>query len=217
MTATERHSQHNWDPHLTPPTCQAPGPLTLEKKSANSLTLQNVHKATTACSPMHAGTAAAWEITQAKGAPSSLELQRAHTPLYITPTNHSRHTYSRYFTTEWTLATWDLVVPRMLKICVNAPTYNRQQTSKRVCNWPCAGPTIHELSLLWCSSSTQKNNKWRVIANASISPISSEDFSLRYTSIDYAVRLLFDLGTGAQMAKVDLKAAFRMIPVRKQN
>ena len=56
-----------WDPHLTPPTCQAPGPptLTLEKKSANSLTLQNVQKATTACSPMHAGTAAAWEITQA--------------------------------------------------------------------------------------------------------------------------------------------------------
>ena len=53
----------------------------MEMKSANDLTLQNVQNPTTACSPMHAGTAAAWEITQAKGAPSSLELQRAHTPL----------------------------------------------------------------------------------------------------------------------------------------
>lgn len=47
--------------------------------------------------------------------------------------------------------------------------------------------------------------------------ISSEDFSLCYASVDDAVRLLLALRTGAQMAKVDLKAAFRMIPVRKQD
>ena len=47
--------------------------------------------------------------------------------------------------------------------------------------------------------------------------IFSEDFSLHYTSVDDAVRLLFTLGTGVQMAKVDLKATFRMIPVRKQD
>ena len=33
------------------------------------------------CSPTYAGTVTAWEITQVTGAPSILELQRAHTPL----------------------------------------------------------------------------------------------------------------------------------------
>ena len=63
---------------------------TLIRKSVNSLTLQNVQKATTACSPMHAGTAAAWEIIQVKGAPSGLELQRAHTPLQHSSTSPQR-------------------------------------------------------------------------------------------------------------------------------
>ena len=34
---------------------------------------------------------------------------------------------------------------------------------------------------------------------------------------DDAVKLLLSLGKGARMAKVDLKSAFRMIPVRKQD
>ena len=47
--------------------------------------------------------------------------------------------------------------------------------------------------------------------------ISRDDFSLHYASIDDAVRLFLFLGAGARMAKVDLKAAFRMIPVKKQD
>ena len=43
--------------------------------------------------------------------------------------------------------------------------------------------------------------------------ISKEEFSLRYASIDDATRMLSALGKGALMAKVDLKSAFRMVPV----
>ena len=47
--------------------------------------------------------------------------------------------------------------------------------------------------------------------------ISRNAFSLHYTSTDDAVKLLLSLGKGARMAKVDLKSAFRMVPVRKQD
>ena len=43
--------------------------------------------------------------------------------------------------------------------------------------------------------------------------ISKEEFYLRYASIDDATRMLAALGKGALMAKVDLKSAFRMVPV----
>eukprot|EP00731_Ephydatia_muelleri_P003217 Em0001g3217a len=42
---------------------------------------------------------------------------------------------------------------------------------------------------------------------------SLEEFSLHYSSVDDAVGLLCTYGTGAIMAKIDLKSAFRMVPV----
>ena len=70
----------------------------------------------------------------------------------------------------------------------------------------------------------KKNNKWRMImhlsapAGSSINDfISKDDFSLHYTSIDDAVKILLSLGRGARMAKVDLKSAFRMVPVRRED
>ena len=48
----------------------------------------------------------------------------------------------------------------------------------------------------------------------SIMTILKEEFSLRYASIDDATCMLSALGKGALMAKVDLKSAFRMVPVR---
>ena len=47
--------------------------------------------------------------------------------------------------------------------------------------------------------------------------ISKDDFSLHYTSIDDAAKILLSLGRGARMTKVDLKSAFRMIPVCKED
>ena len=47
--------------------------------------------------------------------------------------------------------------------------------------------------------------------------IPKDDFSLQYTSIDDAVKILLSLGWGARMAKVDLQLAFRMVSVRKED
>ena len=40
-----------------------------------------------------------------------------------------------------------------------------------------------------------------------------DEFSLHYSSVDDAVAILLHLGKGALMVKIDLKSAFRMIPV----
>lgn len=47
--------------------------------------------------------------------------------------------------------------------------------------------------------------------------ISKEELSLHYASIDDATRMLSALGRGALIAKVDLKSAFRMVPVQRQD
>ncbi len=83
------------------------------------------------------------------------------------------------------------------------------------------------LPLLRCSGLgvvPKKAHKWRMIMHlsaptgASINDfIPGESYSLQYSSVDDAVRLLLSLGEGALMAKVDLHAAFRMIPVRQQD
>ena len=70
----------------------------------------------------------------------------------------------------------------------------------------------------------KKGNKWRMILHlsaptgASINDhIPKAPFSLQYTSVDDAVRMLVAHGPGALMAKADLKSAFRMIPVRQRD
>ena len=70
----------------------------------------------------------------------------------------------------------------------------------------------------------KKNGKWRMIHHLSAplglsvnDHIPKEPYSLQYSSVDDAVHLLCSLGKGARMAKVDLKSAFRIIPVRKQD
>jgi hypothetical protein len=70
----------------------------------------------------------------------------------------------------------------------------------------------------------KKNGKWRMIhhlsapAGQSINDgISKDDFSLHYSSVDDATSILHKLGKGALLAKVDLKSAFRMVPVRRED
>ena len=62
--------------------------------------------------------------------------------------------------------------------------------------------------------------KWRLItdlsspAEASVNEgIDPELCSLKYTSVDAGVRLLITLGRGALMAKLDLRSAYRLVPV----
>ena len=45
--------------------------------------------------------------------------------------------------------------------------------------------------------------------------IPREEYSLYYATVDDAIGHILTLGVGALMAMVDLKAAFRMIPVRQ--
>ena len=47
--------------------------------------------------------------------------------------------------------------------------------------------------------------------------INKEEYSLHYASVDDAVHSLLTLGPGAMMVKVDLKSAFRMVPVHPTN
>ncbi|KAL5463980.1 hypothetical protein EMCRGX_G032933 [Ephydatia muelleri] len=67
----------------------------------------------------------------------------------------------------------------------------------------------------------KKNGKWRVILHLSAPEgrsindfIAKEEFSIHYSTIDDAVALLSRFSKGARMAKVDLKSAFRMVPIQ---
>ena len=66
----------------------------------------------------------------------------------------------------------------------------------------------------------KKDGSWRIIMDLS-SPrgssindfISKEDYTLHYATFDQALALVSSFGTGALMAKLDLKHAFRLCPV----
>ena len=66
----------------------------------------------------------------------------------------------------------------------------------------------------------KKNNTWRMIMHLSApnmlsinDGINKEDYSLHYSSIDDATRLVAKLGRNCFLAKIDLKSAFRLIPI----
>ena len=66
--------------------------------------------------------------------------------------------------------------------------------------------------------------KWRLIVDLSFPPgrsvndgIPSELCSLSYVKLEHVVQRLVDLGPDAQMAKFDIKSAYRLIPVHPQD
>ena len=70
----------------------------------------------------------------------------------------------------------------------------------------------------------KKDGGWRLInhlsapSDSSINDyIDAKDFSLQYATIDDAIKICHTLGKGALMAKVDLKNAFRLCPVRPED
>ena len=70
----------------------------------------------------------------------------------------------------------------------------------------------------------KKNGKFRLIHHLS-SPegdsvndhISAKDYALHYISIDNAIDMIMSIGTTASLSKLDVKSAFRLIPVREQD
>ena len=66
--------------------------------------------------------------------------------------------------------------------------------------------------------------KWRLIVDLSHPEgksvndgISSDLCTLQYTRVDDVVRQLLQLGPGALMAKLDIKSAYRIVPVHPQD
>ena len=90
--------------------------------------------------------------------------------------------------------------------------------------WPLPNLTTPRLRCSGLGAVPKKDGRWRMIlhlsapAGTSVNDhINKADFSLHYASFDEAVRMLTALGPGALMAKVDLKSAFRMIPVHPED
>ena len=90
------------------------------------------------------------------------------------------------------------------------------------------GPSpVPPLANLKCSGVgvvPKKNGTWHMIHHLSAPRGTSindfilrEEYSLHYATINDAVASLLQLGTGTLMAKVDLKSAFRMVPVRQED
>ena len=49
------------------------------------------------------------------------------------------------------------------------------------------------------------------------SVISKEEFTLRYSAVDDAARIIRELGPNTLLAKVNIQSAFRTIPVRPED
>lgn len=86
---------------------------------------------------------------------------------------------------------------------------------------PFLGPPLPNFRTSGLGVVPKKNGKWRVIlhlsapAGVSINDsISKEEYTLHYISMDDAVKMVHGHGPAALMAKIDLKSAFRMVPVR---
>ena len=86
-------------------------------------------------------------------------------------------------------------------------------------------PPIQNLQCSGVGVVPKKTGGWRMIMHLSAphgqsinDNINKEDFTLRYSRIDDAIRLIkLAGGKGALLAKVDLKSAFRIIPVRYED
>lgn len=111
-----------------------------------------------------------------------------------------------------------------LKSTLLHPNAVTEALMKEVSRGHTAGPfSSPPLPTLQCSPLglvPKKDGSWRIIMDLS-SPrgssinefISKEDYTLHYATFDQALALVSSFGTGALMAKLDLKHAFRLCPV----
>ena len=134
-----------------------------------------------------------------------------------------RHAASRYYS-------WRYAGPRTSSHSRNLPSSFKQpevidaelakeRAAGRVLG-PFATPPLPRLHCSGLGAVPKKDGRWRMILHLSAPAgksvndyIDRDQYSLHYSSVDDAVQILLTLGPGALMAKVDLKSAFRMIPV----
>ena len=216
-----------------------------EQKSANGSTSQAARWERPVNTHTSAGMPAVAEPTQPSPvhygqAPRVSELQRAHTPLRRSAFEHELANHPDKTLVAWLLDAIDNGVslgytgPRAPYIARNLTSalHHSAVIDKELAREVEAGRILgpysdRPLPNLHCSGLgvvPKHNDKWRVIMHLSAPPgnsindyIPPENYSMHYSTVDDAVRLLTAHPPGALMAKVDLKAAFRMVPVRRQD
>ena len=225
---------HHRPPHVPP--SQPPA-----GRSAAATITGSAPGATSASSPMLTGSQAALGHAPAKGVPSSRpELLAAPTPLLRSQFEMELRHHPNKAWVSWLLLgiTQGINIgymgPRELTNTCNLPSAHMHpqvaeaELQKEVQAGWIRGPFHRRLlPALLCSGLgvvPKKANKWHMIQHLSTPAGSSvndfipkEAFSLHYSSVDDAVRILITMGPAALMAKADLKSAFRMIPVRPQD
>lgn len=213
----------------------------LAEKFAGVTTSTSVPEVTNAHSLMSVGSPDAWVHTQAGVAPTAApELIRAHTPLRHSQFESELANHPNKALVSKLLKGIRQGVnigyrgprgptnTRNLASAHKHPEVIESELLKEVNHGRIKGPfNERPLPALRCSGLgvvPKKGNKWRMILHLSApfkhsinDHISKDDYSLQYTSIDDAIRILSSLGPNAPMAKVDLKSAFRMIPVRPED
>ena len=120
------------------------------------------------------------------------------------------------------------MIGRNLPSFFNHPAVIEEELTKEVSAGHVAGPfPLSAVPNVQCSGLgvvSKKGGKYHMIMHLSVlrgqsvnDAISMDQFSLHYSSVDDAVALLHQAGPGALMAKIHLKSAFRMIPVRQRD
>ena len=108
------------------------------------------------------------------------------------------------------------------------PSVIDEELSKECTKGHIAGPyPTPPLPNLQCSGVglvLKKNGKWRMIMHLSApyleninDGICKEAYTLHYSTVDDVARIANKLGQGCFMAKIDLKSAFRLIPISKDD
>ena len=120
-----------------------------------------------------------------------------------------------------------LIAPNLASALQHSQVVNEalknEVTEKRMAG-PFNTPPYNNLRCSGIGVVPKKDGGWRLINHLSAPKdnsindfIDPEEFSLQYATIDDAIRLCHTLGRGALMAKVDLKHAFRLCPVRRDD
>ena len=214
---------------------------TAEGKESASGTLQDAGQGgRNASSHTSAGSQAARVSTLAKCVPNVLELQRALTPLRHSQFERELVNHPDKAWTHWLLSSIKNGVAlgydgphgsseaHNLKSSLEHTQVIDEELRKECLASRILGPfSSRPIKNLKCSglgAVPKKSWKWRMILHLSAplgksinDHISKENFSLHYASVDDAIHMLSALGKGALMAKVDLKSAFRMVPVWRQD
>ena len=137
------------------------------------------------------------------------------------------HSLTHGFNIGYTGPHTELIAPN-LSSAHQHPNVINKALSKEVAEHRIAGPyPTPPFPDLHCSGIgvvPKKDGGWRLINHLSAPSglsindfIDPYDYSLQYTNTDEAIRICQHFGTGTLMAKVDLKNAFRLCPVRHKD